>query len=779
MQISEFITEQDINEAAKTPIPFGPIGEIVDIRTYRRWLPEKKRRETAYERNARVVNYNCSLVADIVPHAELLDEAHLMFKRMNELKADASGRTKWIGGTESNIKHAASSFNCSYMAINRLGAFSDLFELLMLGTGVGFRVFQKDVDQLPCIATSSLDVEFEVYNPLPKSQRKENTYVNYDHEKASLAGLSGSVYVGDSRDGWIQALMIYLEAVTDPSLNVTRLTFNVDSVRSMGERIKGFGGTASGPDALKGIIQDVVRIIQEIPGDRLRPIDAMDICCAIAKGVVAGSSRRSALICLFEEGDKDCAESKTGLWTDPSKSHKQYRSQSNNTCDRDTAPSLEQLVELVGLESFRQNGEPAIANRSARVRRRIESATKWRPHRPLEWFTDVSTNPCFEINGSTGIPTENKEAGKSGGFCNLVSLPLTNFVIESQTKARFVDWKSLEECVRLITRISLRQTFVDIPMEGWSETQLEERLLGVDCCGWQNFFDLLGWSSTGEESIATRKTIREWANDEATVYANRLGCPRPLLVTCAKPNGTAAQVYGTSSGIHWDWSPFYVRRVRMTSQDALAKTLIEQGYSCYPESYELDNVQSIIEPKFVQSDWNNLSPWQKLDIFNNLESFAKKQVLDLCNTVVFEFPVKSPAIRCQSEISILEQLESSKLFNNEFCDHMASCTITVKEDEWDIIPKWLHENWNEFVTASFLPHYGGKYPLLPFEEITEEEYKRRLNEIPDRFKQVNDNGTVTFKVAEELLNLYERQIENPDDVELTDSACEKGSCPLR
>jgi hypothetical protein len=115
-----YITESDIFEASKKypNIPFVPIGQIVDIRTYRRWLPGKKRRETALERNARVVNYNVSLVKDLLSEEELREEALLMFDKMNQLKADASGRTKWVGGTECTEKNPEANMNCSAMALS-------------------------------------------------------------------------------------------------------------------------------------------------------------------------------------------------------------------------------------------------------------------------------------------------------------------------------------------------------------------------------------------------------------------------------------------------------------------------------------------------------------------------------------------------------------------------------------------------------------------------------------------------------------------------------------
>ncbi len=633
-------------------VPFGTIGEIVDVRTYRRWLPNEKRRETAIERWVRVINYNLSLVSDRLSYDELRQEGLLMADKFSRLLADASGRTKWVGGTDAAKNNPSSQFNCSFLVVNRLSAFSEAFDLLMLGTGVGYRVFEKDVNALPAIV-SRPEIHFFDYHAVPKNQREEDTtYLEYKHTPGRLY-----VDAGDSRQGWIDAAMAYLNAVTNPVAPYTELYFDLDYVRPAGERLNGFGGTASGPEALKGIISDIHRIITECPGDRIRSIDAMDIMCAIAKGVVAGSSRRSAMICLFQQGDELCATAKVGLYTNPDLAHKSYRSQSNNTACLSEKPTLEEIKQL--LDTCRTEGEPGFNNYSEMIRRRTIAAQTWRADEPNKYI-DVGTNPCFaagtmvltrdghypieELVGKvvevwdgerwvkidnfrvTGydqdvftvtlhsgqtvtatpyhkfiledgtvkelrhlikgdrllthdinvdelvnpvvesvefshvadevycctVPTNHRFSlsnslivgqcheiilsagldGKSGSFCNLTTLPLPNFVKNGK-----LDMRELESSIRLNTRISLRQTCVDIPMKGWDATQKDERLLGVSVTGWQDAFSLLGWKTGSAEIDSLLRTMNMWANQEATAYSDTLGVPRPLLVTCVKPEG--------------------------------------------------------------------------------------------------------------------------------------------------------------------------------------------------------------------------------------------------
>lgn len=849
--------------------PFGPLGNLIDIRTYRRWLPDKKRRETLAERNARVVNYNITLALGKQDTNSLQEEADLMYKMLNELKVWPSGRTAWVGGTKVAATHPMSQFNCSFVAINRLEAFLDLFELLMVGAGVGFRVHSEDVNQLPTIKNIP-QIEFQPYNPVDKKNRLQETLFD------TIDGNVQKIVVGDSRDGWIDALRVYFSVVfKDTGRQIDKVVFNFDSVRPAGERINGFGGTASGPFALQTMIEDVHRIINDVPmpgvsiedptfdTPSLRSIDCMDISCAIAKGVVAGSARRSALICLFEEGDTLCANAKKGLYTDSSLAHKSYRAQSNNTENlgatnvrrvkefllshpnvtigdkivkdflQSGAPGISELVPK--FDSVKSEGEPGFDNWERMIILRFCAARKWRPHlQPMEIFDNycnIGTNPCHEILLSAGFK-DSKYNNVS--FCNLTTVPVPNHLVYEEMVAEAnardnegrrvyhagktsyvtpvgLNMESLEAAFRMAARIGLRQTCVSMPKQNMDQIQKEERLLGVSATGWRDVFDALGWETNGPEIKELLKLCRHWANDEATKYARVLGVPRPLLVTTIKPEGTASQVFGTASGLHWDWSPYYTRRVRMSGSDPLAKTLIEQGFPCYPELYDLAKYndqyvnsdtliashttlntdtrkwyQKVIDfvkgkhPKHYDYSevWESIDNWRRLDIFDELSEKKKKSILLNANTVVFEFPIKSLASISQKEVSAVEQLENMRNFTLYYTDHMPSSTITVKEHEWDNVIQWVANNWSEYTTASFLPYYGGQYPLLPYEEIDREEYYKRVEAISDAYKTVLDNGRTIFKVDESLLQVFEMDLEDPDDVDLG-SACSTGACPIR
>jgi ribonucleoside-triphosphate reductase (thioredoxin) len=796
-----FISEADVAKAeAEIGVPkFGPLGDVVCTRTYRRFLKDLGRRETFFERNARTTNYSVGLALGMQDTNELQEEADLLYSYMNQLKVWPSGRTQWVGGTSCTEANPEANFNCSFTAINRPTAFKDIADLLMLGVGAGYRVHYKDIEQLPNIRKGEFLTAFKPYTPVPKAERIETTTVTYSDLEDENQSTHCEVVVGDSRKGWSDAMQylinVYFGLVEVPNY----LTFNFDSVRPIGERIKGFGGTASGPEALEGILRNIVGIFEECPENKLRSVDCMDITCACAMGIIAGSSRRSALICLFQEGDELCRNAKLGLYTNPTLAKKSYRSQSNNTenigsnCEeqikqfaldnsdlhiqhpkvleflQSMSPSKETMLRM--FESVKTEGEPGFDNWPRMQLLRFYAARKERPQYSNEeiWtrYCDCGTNPCHEILLSTGV-----NDSLSIGFCNLTSVPLINHLIFKDGNYS-INYGTLEIAIRLASRIGLRQTCVEMSEKHFSETQLEERLLGVSFTGLRDLMDAMGWLTDGYEIRSFLSNLKEWANDEATKYAEKLGVPRPLLVTTIKPEGSFSKVVGASNGLHYDWAPYYIQRIRMSGADALAKTLRTQGITAIPETYDLEKLFP-----------GEVDVWQRIESFKSLNYETKQKLLSESNTIVFEFPVKSVSKTSQGEASVKEQLQNIDNVTRYYVDHMASNTITVTNDDWDVCVDWIIDNWANYTTASFLPYYaGGDYPLLPFEQITEEQYRELVSKIPDSSKQVDDKGRYFFVVDQELLTQFEREIEDPDDVDVDTVAgsCGLGSsaCPLR
>jgi len=113
-----------------TPIPFGGngLGSFVYLRTYSRWNDEELCRETWDETVKRVVDYSIAL--EKRPNKDNSVEAQLMYESMRNLRVFPAGRTLWIGGTDAANKYGSANFNCAFVVIDSLSAFSDTFHLL-------------------------------------------------------------------------------------------------------------------------------------------------------------------------------------------------------------------------------------------------------------------------------------------------------------------------------------------------------------------------------------------------------------------------------------------------------------------------------------------------------------------------------------------------------------------------------------------------------------------------------------------------------------------------
>lgn len=362
-----YLSDDFIQQYEKKIPPFGPLGMFVALRTYQRWLDDKARRERWHETCRRVVEYSMSLYQGPADYAKLKEEAEELFDALFNLRVFAAGRTNWSGGTESSLKNPLSNFNCAHTVIDSFTAFKDAFYLLMLGCGVGYRVLFEDVTKLPPVNT---DIVFahKPYHPKQKHERIEDTQV-YEGD--------GSVYiiVGDSRQGWCSALEQYLTAIQRKDIDA--IIINYDSVRPAGEPLKTFGGRASGHQSIKQMFAGIHTVIKSSSGI-LRPIDCMDIMGLIAENVCVGGTRRSSLICLFDENDAALLNAKVDLYKEGSVNFgKNWRSNSNNTIFFENKPTKERLLDI--FKRIVNNGEPGFLG--------AQAARKRRP-----WFKGI--NPC-------------------------------------------------------------------------------------------------------------------------------------------------------------------------------------------------------------------------------------------------------------------------------------------------------------------------------------------------------------------------------------------------
>lgn len=630
------------------PSPMQQLGSFVYSRTYSRYLPRQGRREFWWETVRRAVEYNCSLA----PTSR--EEAEALFDNIYHMRQFLSGRTLWVGQTPVADAYPMANYNCAFEVIDDFAAYHDLFYLLMVGAGVGVRVLKEDADKLPPIRTD-IQILHKAYSPRRPEDRLEYTNL-------SFAGDDVTIAIGDSKEGWAQALAHYFDILTNREYTkVHTIIVEYDSIRPRGERLKVFGGTASGYESMMTMLDKIHRVIA-LAGvrsgearTRLRPIDLLDIANIIGENVVSGGVRRTSEIGLVDQDDPACIQAKSNLYRqvngrweiDPAIAHRQM---SNNSIFYRRKPTREQLHWHIG--QMRYSGEPGWINEEAGLRRRPNFR---------------GCNPCGEI------------LLDSHGLCNLTTVNVMAFVQNGS-----LDEEGLLRAQRLSARAGYRMTCRELELHRWNTVQQRDRLLGCSLTGWQDMVNATRMDREGQAALLDK--LRETAHAAAREMAEKLGQNPPLLVTTVKPEGTLSLLPTVSSGVHYSHAPYYIRRVRISSSDPLCRVCEELGYPVFPEVGQ--------DP-------------------------------DTCKTKVVEFPVQAPAGRVKGDVSAIEQLENYKLFMTHYVDHNCSITVHVRDNEWDAVEEWVWNNWDDIVALSFLSYDDSFYELLPYETITKEEYERR------------------------------------------------------
>lgn len=679
------LTREFLSPYKHRPNPMEQLGSFVYTRTYSRYLPKVGRREFWWETVRRAVEYNCSLAPTT------REEAEKLYDNIYNMKQFLSGRTLWVGNTPVADAYPMANYNCAFEVIDDFHAYHDLFYLLMVGSGVGVRVLEEDAKKLPKIRTD-VKILHKAYDGKPKDERLEFTDLAFSDDSVTIS-------VGDSKEGWAQALEHYFEILTNNEYaKIKEIVVIYDSIRPRGERLKNFGGTASGYESMMTMLDKIHKVIRAagardgVKRTRLKPIDLLDIANIIGENVVSGGVRRTSEIGLIDAEDKACIEAKNqlyrqvnGRWEiDKSIAHRQM---SNNSIYYRKKPTREMLHWHI--QQMRYSGEPGWINE--------EAGRKRRPN-----FNGC--NPCGEI------------LLDSHGLCNLTTLNVMGFVKDGQ-----LDEKALLEAQKLSARAGYRMTCRELEIHRWNTVQERDRLLGCSLTGWQDMVNATSMSR--EDQAELLEKLRRAAHEAAEKIAARLGEKKPLLVTTVKPEGTLSLLPSVSSGVHYSHAPYYIRRVRISASDPLCKVCEDLEYPVFPE---------------VGQDPENPV------------------------TKVVEFPVKAPAGKVKADVTAIEQLENYLMFMRHYVDHNCSITVHVRDNEWEEVEQWVWDHWDDIVALSFLSYDDSFYELLPYEEISKEEYEKRKAAM----RPFNPS----------ILTKYEFE---ETDLDIGDSECVNGVCPVR
>jgi len=242
-------------------------------------------------------------------------------------------------------------YNCSYMPIDDPKAFDEAMYILLCGTGVGFSVEQKYVNQLP-----------EVPDQLFDSKT--------------------TIVVSDSKEGWAKSLRQLIALLYSGEIP----NWDISKVRPSGARLKTFGGRASGPGPLEELFKFTIAKFRCAVGRKLTSLECHDILCKIGEVVVVGGVRRSAMISLSDLEDSRMSSAKSGTWWEQNG----QRALANNSATYEAKPDIGQFLQEWTSLYHSHSGERGIFSRAA-----SKSQAAKNGRRDSDY--DFGTNPCSEI----------------------------------------------------------------------------------------------------------------------------------------------------------------------------------------------------------------------------------------------------------------------------------------------------------------------------------------------------------------------------------------------
>ena len=124
----------------------------------------------------------------------------------------------------------------------------------------------------------------------PAEQRRE-------YSETHIEGNTVTIYVGDSREGWVESYKTLLELSSDERFSqAVDVIVDLSDVRKSGETLVGFGGVAN-PVKLPGLYQRCASILNKAVGRKLNSVECCLLIDEAAVTIVAGNIRR----CLPED----------------------------------------------------------------------------------------------------------------------------------------------------------------------------------------------------------------------------------------------------------------------------------------------------------------------------------------------------------------------------------------------------------------------------------------------------------------------------------------------
>ncbi len=750
------------NYKGKQP-SFGPLGYITYKRTYARYIEAENRKEEFWETIRRVVEGCYSIQKEhciklSLPWSDVKAQksAQTMFKKIWDFKFLPPGRGLWMMGTEFIARHGSMSLNnCGFASTEDIDlkyskAFEFVMDALMLGVGVGFDTKGAG--------------KFKIKKP------QEG---HFDYQ------------IPDSREGWVEALKLVLEAYF---LGKQVPTYDFSLIRPAGEPIRGFGGIASGPGPLKEMLEDIHNILEARVGQQITSVDIVDIMNYIGKCVVAGNVRRSAEIALGDPADLSfvtCKQDEEKLYS--------HRWASNNSVFAVKGLDYSFIANQIAV-----NGEPGVFwLENAKAYSRMGDKPDYKDKKA------AGVNPC--ITGDTSIAVADGR--------NAVSI---------QQLAE--EGKDIPVYCKDDNGITVIRTMRNPRITGYKEKIYEVKLddgSAINCTGNHKFYLrnmckkitinlkkndplILGKSTLNHRIVSVKKigqetvyngTVDEFHNygiitndgemiftancGEQTLESFELCC---LVETFPSRHESYkefqetlkyAYLYAKSVTLvntHWqETNAVMLKNRRMgISQTGIIEAFVKygrrsilewcdkgykylqeldeqySGWLCIPKSIKLTTVKPsgtvsllpgvppgihyphseyYIRRIRISKNSDLIKPLKNAGYYIEEDSYSP-------NTVVVEFPVHEKYFdRSKNDVSIWEQAENAAAYQKYWSDNQVSITITFTKEEVDQIKYVLECYEDKLKSVSFLPIKEHGYKQAPYEEITKEKYEDIISKI--------------------------------------------------
>ncbi|MDD3603053.1 MAG: fused protease/ribonucleoside-triphosphate reductase [Sulfurovum sp.] len=278
-------------------------------------------------------------------------------------------------------------------------------------------------------------------------------------------------------------------------------------------------------------------------------------------------------------------------------------------------------------------------------------------------------------------------------LCNLAE------VFHARCKDEAVFYKALEFATFYASTVALLPTH----RSETNEIILRNRRIGVSLSGIAEMLDMLG---TAELAQRLQKGYRIVSSLNHKLAAQANVSPS-IRVTTVKPSGTISQLVGVSSGMHFPNFRYAIRRMRVANDAPICKLLKSAGIPHEPDRYST-------------------------------------------NTTVFEFPIDQGTTRKVSEVSAWEQFAFLAMLQREWSDNMVSCTVFFDaQKEGGQIEAMLAQFLPLIKSVSMMPYNKiGCYAQMPYEEISKEEYQKRLAALkPIDWKKYSGNNDSSNQIC--------------------------------